>query len=368
MMKDYYKILGVQKNASQDDIKRAYYKLAHQHHPDKGGSENRFKEVNEAYQVLSDAGKRTQYDTYGRVSEGGSGGQDAGQTSGFRWSWGGPGGAREGEEPDFGFDFGNIGDIFEDFFGGQQEEQDFRRGDDIEIELQMPLEATLQATEESIFLHKFLVCSRCSGNGAEPDSKVKECFSCRGNGKVQQIRRTMLGSFTKEVICPECKGEGWRPEKTCNVCKGEGRMRGEEKVRMRIPAGVDTNQILKVAGKGGAGRKKGRSGDLYVRIKIKPHAVFERKGDDIYVKLPLSFASFALGDEIEIPTIEGSMFLLKIPAGTESGRVLRVPEKGIPRFSRLGRGNMYVQVELKVPKKLTKEQKELLEKLKKEGL
>ncbi|MBI1984796.1 MAG: molecular chaperone DnaJ [Candidatus Wildermuthbacteria bacterium] len=364
-MKDYYKILGIQKNATPEEIKRAYYKLAHQHHPDKGGDEKNFKEINEAYQVLSDASKRTQYDKYGRVFEGA--GPGGGGFSGFRWNWGGPG-ARGEEGTDFNFDFGNIGDIFEDFFGAQGEEQDFRRGEDIEIELQMPLEAVLQAREETITFRKFLACSRCQGKGAEPDSKVRECFSCRGVGKVQQIRRTVLGSFTKEVLCPECKGEGWRPEKACNVCKGEGRIRGEEKIRMRIPSGVDSNQVLKVQGKGDAGRKKGQSGDLYVRIKLKSHPVFERKGDDLHLILPLSFAVLALGDEVEVPTLEGTAFLLKIPAGTESGKVFRIPERGIPRFSRIGRGNMYIQVQLKVPKKISREQKDLLEKLRKEGI
>lgn len=362
-MKDYYKILGVQKGATQEDIKKAYYKLAHQYHPDKGGGDERkFKEINEAYQVLSDSTKRGQYDKFGRVYEGGMPGGESG-FNGFRWSWGSPG----AEDENANFDFGNMGDIFEDFFG-PQEEQDFRKGEDIEVELEMPLEATLQGRDQVVSLLKFLTCMRCQGSGAEPDTKVKECFSCRGSGKVQQIRRTMFGSFTRETLCPECKGEGWNPEKKCNVCKGEGRIRGEEKIKMHIPAGVDTNQILKVAGKGDAGRKKGKNGDLYVRIRLKEHPVFARRGDDLYMKLPVSFASVALGDEVEVPTIEGTKMLLKIPSGTESGKVFKIGEKGIPRFSRLGRGNLYIEIEIQTPKKLTREQKELLERLKREGI
>lgn len=362
-MKDYYTILGILKNATSEEIKRAYYKLAHQHHPDKGGDEKNFKEINEAYQVLSDSKKRSQYDKYGRVFEGGPG-QDPG-FSGFRWAWGSPGSK---QEEDFGFDFGGFGDMFEDFFSNQGEEQDHRQGQDIEVELQMPLEATLQTRQETIVLRKFLVCTRCSGNGGEPGTKVKECFSCRGAGKVQQIRRSILGSFTREVLCPECKGEGFNPEKSCIVCKGEGRIKGEEKIVVRIPAGVDSNQILKVEGKGDAGRKKGRSGDLYVRIVILKHPMFTRKGDDVYTKLELPLTSAVLGDEVEIPTLEGTRMFLKIPQGTESGKVFRIGEKGIPRFSRLGRGSLYVEIELKVPKRLTREQKELLERLKREGI
>lgn len=370
MNKDYYKTLGVSKGASSDEIKKAYYKLAHQYHPDKGGDEKKFKEINEAYQVLSNSEKREQYDRFGRTFEG-QGGQDAG-FSGFRWSWGTPGQESEhAEGPEgFGFDFSDVGDIFEDFFGAGagRGERDSKRGNDIEVDLEISLEAVLKTQEQTMRLRKFVVCTRCEGAGAEPNSKVKECFSCRGTGEVQKIQRTIFGTFTRAALCPECKGEGWRPEKPCIVCKGEGRIRGDEDLKVFIPAGVDSNQVLKFDRKGDAGRKKGKSGDLYLRIRLKPHSVFERKGDDLYMALPISFARAALGDEIEIPTIEGTKTLLMVPAGIESGKLLRVAEKGIPRFGRLGRGNLYVTIEIKTPKKLTKEQKELLEKLKKEGI
>ena len=368
--KDYYKILGITKSASQEEIKKAYYKLAHQFHPDKGGSEEKFKEINEAYQILSDKEKRSQYDRFGRVFEGGMPGGGEPGFGGFRWNWGsGPSSEDFADGEGFGFDFSDLGDMFEDFFGaGEGARTDTKRGRDIEMDLELPLEATLQRREETITLPKFQVCLRCQGMGGEPGTQTKECFSCRGQGQVQKIQRTVFGTFTRLSTCPECQGEGFRPEKPCNVCKGEGRVRGKETLKISIPAGVDTNQVLKFEGKGDMGRKKGKPGDLYVRIKIKPHAVFERRGDDLFVAQPITFSQAVLGDEISVPTAEGINILLKVPAGTESENVLLVPEKGITRFGRLGRGNMYVELKIKTPKKLTPQQKELLERLKKEGM
>jgi len=361
MKKDYYQILGVSRNASQEEIKKAYRSLAHKFHPDKGGDEKKFKEVNEAYQVLSDKEKKNQYDTFGQTFEGGAG-FDPGFD--FKWAWGKPG----GEE--FGFDFGDLGEVMEEMFGfgGPKKRKDLKKGKDIEIELEIPLEEVLTGKEKEISFLNNIVCSRCQGTGAEPGAKVNECFSCRGTGQVQQIKRTFFGSFTQYIVCPECGGEGLRPEKICNVCKGEGRIRGEEKIKIFIPAGVDTNQVIKVEGKGEAGRKGGRRGDLYIRIFVKNHPVFKRKGDDLYLKVPISLTQAALGDEIEVATLGGSKILLKVPSGTESGKVLRISGKGIPHFSGYGKGNMYVDLNVKFPKKLNKKQKELLEKLKEEGL
>jgi len=362
-MKDYYKILGVQKSATTEDIKKAYRNLAHKYHPDKGGDATRFKEVSEAYQVLSDTDKRAQYDKFGKVFEGVPG-QGFG---GFQWGWGVP---HEHDAEEFGEGFAadfDIGEIFEGIFGGK-DAKDIKSGRDIEVELAIPLETTLKGKEEVINLTKFALCMRCQGVGAEPSTKVKECFSCRGQGQVQQIKRTVFGSFTRVGLCPECKGEGLIPEKPCNVCKGEGRIQGEDTIKVQIPPGVDSNQILKVAGKGDVGRRKGKAGDLYIRVFVKPHNVFQRKGDDLYVRMPILFSQAALGDEIEVPTLEGTKILLRIPQGIESGKVLRVAGKGIPHFSGLGKGNMYVEIEVVTPKKLTKEQKELLERLKNQGL
>ncbi|MBI2577494.1 MAG: molecular chaperone DnaJ [Candidatus Wildermuthbacteria bacterium] len=372
-MKDYYKILGVSKESSPDDIKKAYRKLAHKYHPDKGGDAQKFKEVTEAYQVLSDNEKRAQYDRFGRVFDGGGAGPESQHGfGGFRWAWGQPGSSgynSEEEGEPIGFDFQDLGEIFEEFFGGNAgKEKNPKRGKDIEVELEIPLEAALQGKEEKITVPKLIACERCQGVGAEPGTKVNECFSCRGSGEVQQIKRTVFGSFTKVAPCPECNGDGLKPERPCNVCKGEGRIAGQEEVNIAIPPGVDSHQILKFDRRGEAGRKKGRGGDLYVRIFVKPHPTFHRKGDDLHITLPIAFSQAALGDEVEVPTLDGTNILLAVPQGSESGKVLRVSGKGIPHFGGWGRGDLYVKLILQTPKKLTKEQKELLEQLKEMGL
>ena len=362
---NYYEILGVSKTASQEDIKKAFHKLAHKYHPDKGGDEKKFKEVNEAYQVLSDKQKRAQYDNYGRVFDGSEFSAEGGP-----WSWGSRPQSEEGIE----FDFGDIGEIFEEFFGGgmggtrQRSKKDIRKGKDIQIDIEIPLERTLKESVEKINLKKYVVCQRCNGNGAEPGTKVKECFSCRGTGNVQQVKKTIFGSYTTIVTCPECRGEGIIPENPCNVCKGEGRITQQEEIEFRVPAGIDSNQVIRVEGKGDAGRKAGKAGNLFARIIIKKHPTFNRRGDDLFMQKEINFSQAALGDEIEIKTLEGTNILLQVPQGTESGKILRISGKGIPHFGVFGRGNMYVELIVKTPKKLTKEQKKLLEQLKKEGL
>ena len=360
---DYYSILGVERNATQEDIKRAFHKLAHKYHPDKGGDEKKFKEINEAYQVLSDTQKRAQYDQFGAGFEQMAGANGQGQNWDFNWAW---------QNQNANIDFEDLGDVFENFFsfGGARKasKKDIKKGKDIQVDIEINLEDTLKVTSRTIRLEKMILCHRCAGKGAEPGTKVNECFSCRGTGEVQQIKRTIFGSFTQMGVCPECAGEGIRPERPCNVCKGEGRVRSEEEFTISIPSGVDTNQILKVEGRGDAGRKKGRSGDLYIRIVVKPHPVYKRKGDDLFVTMAISFSQAVLGDEIEVPMLDGSAIFLKVPAGTESKKVLRVKGKGIPHFAGLGVGDMNVELEIQTPKKLTKRQKELLERLQEEGI
>ena len=364
---DYYEILGVTKSASQDEIKKAFHKLAHKYHPDKGGDEKKFKEINEAYQVLSDKQKRQQYDQYGRVFDQGQPGADG--FSGFNWAWGN---RPQGEEVEF--DMGDIGDVFEEFFGGgfngarRSNKKDARKGKDIQVDLEITLERTLKESVEKINLTKQVVCNRCTGSGAEPDSKVKECFSCRGTGQVQQVKKTIFGSYTTVATCPECKGEGTIPEKPCNVCKGEGRTKGQETIEVQIPAGIDTNQVIRVDGKGEAGRKGAKAGNLFIRVFVKNHAIFERRGDDLFAETDINFSSAVLGDEIEIKTLEGTDILLQVPAGTESGKVFKISGKGIPHFGGYGKGNLYVELKVKTPKKLSREQKKLLDELKKQGL
>ena len=363
---DYYEVLGVPKTATQDEIKKAFHKLAHKYHPDKGGDEKKFKEINEAYQVLSDSKKRAQYDQFGRVFDQGMPGGD----SGFTWTWG----ARpSGEEVEF--DFGDIGDVFEEFFSGgfgggfrNKSKKDSRKGKDIQIDIEIPLEQTLKATTEDITLTKLNLCQRCSGSGAEPGSKIKECFSCRGTGQVQQVKKTVFGSYTTLATCPECKGEGTIPEKPCNVCRGEGRIKGQETVKVELPAGIDTNQVIKIEGKGDAGKKGAKAGNLFVRILVKQHPVFDRRGDDLFTQADITYSQAALGDEVEIKSLEGTNILLEVPAGTESGKILRISGKGIPHFGGYGRGNVYVSLKIKTPKKLSKEQKKLLDDLRKSGL
>ena len=358
---DYYKILGVSRNASQKEIKKAYYKLAHKHHPDKGGKKEKMKEINEAYQILSNKEKKSQYDQFGQVFEG------AGAQGGFA--------GFEGGFPNFGNmgagqGYENLEDMIGEIFGfsSGHRKKDLKRGKDVEIDLELSLEDTLREKEKEISLYKHTACSRCQGLGAEPGTKINECFSCRGTGQVQQIKRTFFGSFTRHIICPECGGEGQKPEKPCNVCKGQGRIKKQENIKFFIPAGMDSNQVLKIKGKGEAGKKGGEPGDLYVRISIKPHLVFKRKGDDLFMSHEISFSQAALGDEVEIKDIEKKNLLLKISAGIESGKILRIPEKGIPRFSGYKRGNLYIELIVKTPKKLNREQKELLKKLKEQGL
>ncbi len=359
-MKDYYQILGLSRDASHEEVKKAYYKLAHKYHPDKGGDEKKFKEISEAYQTLSNKDKRAQYDQFGRVFE-----EGAGFDSGFDFS------SFSGRQNvDFEFDFGDLSDLMEDFlgFGMGRKKKDFKRGKDIEVEMEIPLEDVLSGKEKEIILDKFVSCSRCQGTGGEPGTKVKECFSCRGTGWVQQIRRTPLGSFAQNATCPECGGEGFKPEKPCNVCQGEGRIKKQERIKVFVPAGVDSNQIIKIEGQGEAGRRSGKAGDLYVRIFVRKHPVFKRKGDDLYSQESISFSQAALGGETEIMTLQGKKIFLRIPSGTESGKILKISGKGLTHFSGFGTGSMYVELVVRTPKKLTKKQKELLEELQEEGI
>ncbi len=362
---DYYEILGITKNASQDEIKKAFHKLAHKYHPDKGGDERKFKEVNEAYQVLSDSKKRAQYDQFGNgfedINRGG------GQQWDFNWSWQNaqPGGGMD-------FDFEDLGDIFENVFsfggGRKASRKDIKKGKDIQVDIEISLEETLKTTHRKITLRKMVVCHRCQGNGAEPGSKVNECFACRGTGQVQQIKKTIIGSYTSFTVCPECKGDGTKAEKVCNVCNGDGKIKENEEIDVSIPAGIDNNQVIKIEGRGDAGKKGGKAGNLFVRVYVKEHPIFERKGDDLYISREINYSSAALGDEIEVLTLEGTSILMKVPQGTESGKILRISGKGIPHFGGYGKGNMYIELIIKTPRKISRKQKELLEKLREEGI
>ncbi len=360
-MKDYYKTLDVSPNASVEEIKKAYRKLAHKHHPDRGGDEKKFKEINEAYQVLGDKEKRSQYDRFGKAFEG--------QGPGYGPFGYGPskGGFDFGRQ---GFDFGDIdlGDIFSDFFGGgTRTKVRKRKGQDTSIDLEITLEEAFKGKEQELKLKKKVICPRCQGNGAEPGSHLKSCPTCGGRGRIQQVYRTFLGSITRTGLCPECQGEGKIPEIECNLCKGQGRVIDVESILIKIPAGINDKEIIKIENKGEAGPRGSQMGDLYVKIHLKKHPKFKREGNDVYYELPLSFSQAALGDIIEIPILEGKV-KLKIPAGIESSQELRLKGKGIPHLYQRGVGDQIVIIKIITPKSLSRKQKELLKKLKDENL
>lgn len=373
-MADYYEILGVAKGASDDEIKRAYRKLAQKHHPDKpGGDEKKFKEINEAYQVLSDKQKRGQYDQYGQTFEqaqsqgqgGFNGAQGFGGFEGFADMFRNGGFSAQGGE----FSGEGFGDIFGDIFGGSRSQRNGarRQGEDIGIDIELTLEEAYSGTERELNLYKRAVCQTCKGSGAEPGSKTITCQKCKGKGEINQVRRTILGSFTQVSTCPDCGGEGKTIEKKCHVCGGDGRVRENMPIKIKIPAGVEDGMSLTLSGAGEAGPKGGASGDLYVNIHIKAHKNFQRQNSDLIYDLEINYSQAAMGAKVEVPTIIGKA-TLTIPAGIEFGKVIRMSGEGMPRLNNRGRGDQYVRVKIKTPKSLTRKQKELLEELRKEGL
>lgn len=361
MGKDYYKILGVDKSASQDDIKRAFRKLAHQYHPDKeGGDEAKFKEVNEAYQVLGKEDKRKQYDQFGSTFD-----QQGGFGGGMNWedfmkyARNGQAGGNMG-----GFDFGGIdlGDIFGDIFGfgGGRRKSRSSRGNDIQVNLQISLKEAAFGTQKSIELYKSVTCDHCHGNMAEPGSKVETCSTCNGRGQVVRIQRTFIGNIQTSAICPDCSGNGKKITQKCSKCGGQGIMKAKEVIEAGIPSGIEDGATIRFTGKGEAGSYGSGTGDLYVQVRIKDDPDFERHGDDLLTKLNINFVQAALGDKVNVETFDGEVSL-KIPAGTQPGTRLRLKGRGMSRFQRNDRGDLYVQVQVEVPRKLSRKQKKLLE-------
>jgi len=367
-MKDYYEILGVSKNASREEIKKAFYKLAHKYHPDKGGDAEKFKEINEAYQVLSDPEKRAQYDKFGRVFEGVGATPGAEGFSGFDWS------SFDFEEP-FGFNFSgfnkdfDFSDIFSDFFGGERrgrDKENAAKGRDLEVSLELTLEEAAFGTKKEVSFKTYVTCEHCKGKGYEPDSKLKTCPLCKGEGVIRESKRTIFGVFTQITDCPKCKGRGKIPEKPCHVCGGDGRLYSKKSLMIDIPQGVRNNETIRIKGEGEAGIFNGPSGDLYVKIKILPHKVFERRNDDLLMNLKIPFPDAALGKEVEIETLDKKKIILKIPPGTDSGEIFRIRGKGIKHFNRSGSGDLFIKIKVETPKNISKKAKELLEELKKE--
>ncbi|MDQ5952069.1 MAG: Chaperone protein DnaJ [Patescibacteria group bacterium] len=344
MSKDYYKILGVDKSASQDDIKKAFRKLAHEHHPDKGGSEAKFKEINEAYQALGDAEKRARYDQYG----------SADGPQGF----GGAGGFPGGFDPSA---FGDLGDIFGSFFGGSTGGRGRSpKGDDVEMEVFMTFKESIFGVAKEISLNKTNTCARCGGQGAEPGTKLKECATCKGKGFTIANQRTILGSVQMRVACTDCDGRGEKPEKACTECRGEGTSRGRKTLRVDIPAGVEDGMQMRVRGEGESIGTQGEPGDLYLRLRVSPDPRFGREGTTLYVTKKVGFTQAALGDTVTVDTVDGPVSM-KIPPGTQSGDELRLRGKGVP--SNRGRGDQIVIVKVITPQKLDKDARRLLEEL-----
>lgn len=344
---DYYNVLGVERSATKDDIKRAYRRMAHKFHPDKeGGNEEKFKQVNEAYQILGDETKRAQYDQFGQTSEGTPGGQGF---SGFNVNF---------------EDLGGVGDIFEQFFGGgSRTRRAVRRGDDVAVDLTLDFIESASEQQRDITLRLHHTCERCHGNGAEPGTPIKECRTCKGTGSVQTTRQTMFGIFAQTTVCTVCQGEGKQAATACRDCRGEGRVRGSKTLNLKVPAGIADGQTIRIGGKGEAPTKGGLSGDLYVTVHVTPHPQLTRHGDNVHVTAEISFADAALGTNIEVPTLQGNQ-AVKIPAGTQPQHVITLPGAGFPNVQGGRTGDERVTVKVAVPRSLSRQQRQLLEEFK----
>ena len=362
MAKDYYKILGVDKNSSKDDVKKAFRNLAHKYHPDKkGGDEAKFKEVSEAYSVLGDDQKRTEYDRYGHAWAGaGQGGAQGGQAGGFDFSQfaGGAGGFE-------GFDFNEI---INDFFAGGGRgggTAHARRGRDISIDIELSFEDAAFGIERSVLLNKTSPCDTCKGSGGAPDTKFATCKTCNGRGKIKEVKGTFFGSFATERVCDICTGQGKTPEKRCSTCHGAGITRKEQEIKVKIPAGIDNGEMIRMTGMGEA-ITGGQAGDLYIKIHVRPHAVFKKDGRNLITNLNIKLSEALLGAEKTIKTLDGDI-KLKIPEHVAFGEVLRVRGRGIPD-ERKQRGDILIRVIIDLPKKISKESKKIIAELQKEGL
>lgn len=378
--KNYYDILGVSKSASQDEIKKAFRTLAHQYHPDKGtGDEAKFKEVNEAYQVLSDETKRQQYDQYGQTFEdaqrsggggfGGFGGAHSG--AGFRWEdvasqFGGAGGFRQGGVE---FDFGNLNDVFGDMFGfgggssrGGQRAQS-KRGRDLEMSVELTLEEAFFGLKKELSFESFELCHECHGSGHDKAAGTKTCSTCKGAGEVTQTQRSVFGVFQTRGVCSACEGAGVIAEKACAVCKGKGRVLKNRTLTVKIPEGVEDGVSIRLRNEGEAGEKGADAGDLYVKVRVKNTTEFKRSGADLEYRLPLHITDAALGTKIDVKLFDEEI-RVKVPEGTQSGTIIKIKGKGMPHMQSRGRGDLLVRIDVETPKHLSKKQKELLEELK----
>lgn len=349
MAKDYYKILGVPRSATKDDIKKAYKKLAKKYHPDlnrESDAAEKFKEINEAASILADDQKRTNYDRFGTA--------EATFGPGFDF--------RKFDFSDLGFGRFDFDSIFDDLFGAGFSfvRSDRRRsGADLRYDVEISLNEAALGTTKKISFPRTEVCKQCNGSGARSSSDIETCSTCNGTGSQRITRRTAFGIFSTSTTCSKCRGEGRVIKKPCSNCRGSGFERKSKKVEVNIPAGVENGSTLRLQGLGQAGDKGGPTGNLYIVIHVKPHEVFERVGDDIYLETPISFTQAVFGDEITVPTLTGKA-KLKIPTGTQTNTIFRMRGKGIPHTNGVGKGSQMVKVIVKTPKKLNKKQKQLL--------
>jgi molecular chaperone DnaJ len=352
-MKDFYQILGVEKNATKDDIKKAFHKLAHKYHPDKkDGNEAKFKEASEAYQVLSDDEKRRQYDAMS------AGGFNPGQ-AGAGGNWGFDFNQAGGQ----GFEF-DLGSIFNDFFGGGRGEQ-ARRGRDISVDLEVPFIESIFGAERKITINKVNFCPTCQGSGGEPGSKMQKCPTCEGQGKIKETQRSIFGTFNSVRECPKCHGQGQVPEKKCRTCDGEGTKKSNQEINIIIPAGIEHGEMIRLSGQGEA-LPGAAAGDLYVRIHVGPNKDWQRDGQNLVTRLKLKLTEALLGTEKDIPALDGTI-TLKVPAGSNHQDVLRIKGKGVPGQNGR-RGDILVKIELAMPASLSRQAKKLIEELGHEGL
>ncbi|OGY63249.1 MAG: hypothetical protein A3I89_01400 [Candidatus Harrisonbacteria bacterium RIFCSPLOWO2_02_FULL_41_11] len=348
MAKDYYNLLGISKNASEDEIKKAYRRMAHKHHPDKaGGDEKKFKEINEAYQILSDSKKRAQYDRFGKAFDG------AGGFGGFDFSQG-----QNGFDFGFGFDpsqmedMGNLGDIFDAFFEGLgvKRRKTYQRGADLELAKEITLEDAFRGASSAIKFETSAQCAGCGGAGHEPKEGFTKCATCEGKGEIRETHQSFFGQFSQVRQCGKCRGQGQIPNKICGQCGGSGRVKAQKEIQVRIAPGISDGQLIKISGAGQAGERGAGSGDLYVRVRVKPHAVFKRNGDDLTIKKDLNMIDVLLGRKIELPVISGNKIKAEIPAGFNLRNPLKIANEGMPKLGGYGRGDLYAEFDIKVPK------------------
>ena len=352
--RDYYEVLGVSRGASEDEIKKAYKKMARKYHPDLNPgdktAEEKFKEVNEAYEVLSDADKKARYDQYGH----------AGVDPNF--GAGGFGGGFDGS-----FDFGDLGDIFGSFFGGgfgggrRTNPNAPQRGESIRMSIAISFEEAAFGCEKAVTVERYETCDTCHGNGCAPGTSPEVCPDCHGTGTVQVRRQTPMGVFATSYPCPKCGGKGRIIHQPCKDCRGSGMVRKKKTIQASIPAGIDNGQTISIRGQGNAGKNGGPAGDLLITITVRPHELFRREGTSVLCEAPITFTQAVLGAELEIPTIDGKV-KYTLPEGTQSGTTFRLKGKGIPSINGRGRGDQYVTVYIETPKNLNKEQKEALKK------